>query len=180
MARVTEVSMELFPDRVRGLIRTRTGPVGVFTGITAGRVARTSQRLVGVKTGATKRSIRARPTNPSPFWRVEARSPAAKFHHEGHQPFILPLKTGTSQGAKVYVFEKDTGELVFTKGPISIPRVKPNRFLVNAARSHGLTVPSSAAASRDEVLIAHLGGRLIRRFAGAGSVTPLFFGGRTI
>lgn len=155
--------MTIFPDRVRRLIRSRTGPVGIHTGVVAKRVAITAKRLVGVKTGATKRSIKPSPTNPPPAWKVVAASSAALFHHEGHKAFILPHKTGSGKGAKVYVFEKKSGELVFTTGPIRIPRVKPNRFLVNAARQHQLTIRASAAASREEAILARLGGTLIRR-----------------
>lgn len=109
-----------------------SGPVDPYTRAQAVKVASVARRLVGVKSGKLRSSIRVSPSR-RPSYNVEARAPYALFHHEGTRPHDI--------GSPVLIEAPDTwryiGRSPAGKGKRH-PGTKPNRFLTDAARRVGL------------------------------------------
>lgn len=103
-----------------------------------------------------------------PSWSVQFVHPAAKIHHQGARRHHIPNIPGGGflyrDGPGVVT---STGDSTFGPRPklfgVEHPGTTGNPYLVNAARSHGLTVAAPSFRVRQSVE-ASIGGSVLRRF----------------
>lgn len=136
---LTNVKIIVNPAAVAGLLRGAGGPTDVFSRTKAVEMAAIARRIVGVKSGATKRSIRVT-RSVSPAWNVKARSRAALVHHEGSRPHLMsngPYSFVPGQGKHGYF----SGKKIVVP-TVNHPGTAPNPYLLRAAEILGLRIKS--------------------------------------
>lgn len=124
------VFVHIDQNAVANLARS-AGPVDVYTKGKANQVATAARRLVPVKTGALRNSIKVQQARDlkgrySVSYDVEAGAKYAAFVHEGTRPHVIT-------GNPLLVFQV-AGTTVFAR-KVNHPGTKANPFLVRATQA---------------------------------------------
>lgn len=133
---MTMRSVRIFPDAIRKELRQSRTTRQVLQPLAA-RATRTARQVaqerLQKRTGLYDKSFRSHITTghgPNEIVRVvlENDAPHAAIIERGSRPHVMPRK------ATVYAWEADSGEMVFTHGPIKHPGTQPERVIETALK----------------------------------------------